>query len=121
MPYLQIVRIDFLALPMEPMMIRHIVLTQFPRDTPEPRIADIYAALASLTSKLPGAHAFTAGPSNSPENLERGYTHGFTIDFDSWADLETYATHPDHKELGAQLTTLAVGGIDGVLVMDLEV
>lgn len=102
-------------------MIRHIVLTKFAPDAPEDRITHLYAALATLTSDLPGAHVFTGGRSQSPENLERGYTHAFTIDFDSWADLETYATHPDHKALGAQLTALAVGGIDGVLVMDLEV
>ena len=105
----------------DPNMIRHIVLTKFPDNTPDPRIAEVYANLATLTKTLPGAHAFTGGRSTSPEHLERGYTHAFTIAFDSWAALHSYAFHPEHKALGAQLVALAEGGIDGLLVMDIDV
>lgn len=102
-------------------MIRHIVLTKFKPETPETRIAAIYAALAALTGRLPGAHGFTGGRSESPENIERGYMHGFVIDFDSWDDLEIYANHPDHIALAAQLVENAVGAVDGILVVDLPV
>ncbi|EBA02829.1 hypothetical protein RB2150_18282 [Rhodobacterales bacterium HTCC2150] len=101
-------------------MIRHIVLTKFNADTTEEKIAAIYAELAALVEKLSGAHGFTGGRSSSPEQIERGYKHGFVIDFDSWADLKTYAEHPEHKALGAQLVQCAIGGIDGILVLDLE-
>lgn len=102
-------------------MIRHIVLTKFKSETTEDEIAEIYAGLSSLTEKLPGAQNFTGGKSQSPEQIERGYMHGFVIDFDTWADLETYATHPEHKALGYQIVQNAINGIDGVLVLDLEV
>ncbi len=102
-------------------MIRHIVLTKFKPRTEERRIAGIYSGLAALTEALPGARSFTGGRSESPEQIERGYMHGFVIDFDSWAALKHYADHPEHKALGAQIIEHAEGGMDGVLVLDLEV
>ncbi len=101
-------------------MIRHIVLTKFKPETKEETIAALYSGLSDLTQTLTGAHNFTGGRSNSPERIERGYKHAFVIDFDSWADLKTYADHPEHKALGAQIVENAIGGIDGILVLDLE-
>lgn len=102
-------------------MIRHIVLTKFREDVSEDTISGIYAELAALTDTLPGAGQFTGGRSKSPEQIERGYMHGFVIDFDSWEALQHYADNPQHKALGKQLVANAVGGIDGLLVLDLEV
>ena len=102
-------------------MIRHIVLTKFQPGTPEDKIAGIYQGLADLTETLPGALGFKGGRSESPEQIERGYMHGFTVDFDDWNALQTYADNPDHKALGAQLVENAVGGIDGILVLDINV
>lgn len=102
-------------------MIRHIVLTKFKLETEESDISEIYEGLAELTSRISGAHGFTGGRSESPEQIERGYKHGFVIDFDSWEVLGTYAQHPQHLALGARIVENAIGGIDGVLVLDLEV
>lgn len=102
-------------------MIRHIVLTKFKPETSERTIAAIYDGLSALAEKLPGAGSFTGGRSQSPEQIERGYMHGFVIDFDSWDALKNYADNEDHKALGGQLVANAVGGIDGILVLDLDV
>ena len=102
-------------------MIRHIVLTKFKPDVSEDTIKGIYNGLSALAAKLPGAANFTGGRSESPEQIERGYMHGFVIDFDSWDALQTYADDEDHKALGGQLVANAVGGIDGILVLDLDV
>ncbi len=102
-------------------MIRHIVLTKFRPDVTEETVETIYTGLADLSETLPGASGFTGGRSESPEQIERGYMHGFVIDFDDWTALETYQNNEAHKALGAQLVENAVGGIDGILVLDLEV
>ena len=47
-------------------MIRHIVLTAFRAEVAEEAIAAIYADLAALTGRLPGARGFTGGRSESP-------------------------------------------------------
>jgi hypothetical protein len=103
------------------MMIRHIVLTKFKPETPEETITEIYAGLAALSENLPGAQNFTGGRSESPEQIERGYMHGFVIDFDDWDALRTYADNDTHKVLGGRLVANAIGGIDGILVLDLDV
>ena len=100
-------------------MIRHIVLTKFKPETSEEVIAGIYSGLSALCAQLPGAGGFTGGRSESPEQMERGYMHGFVVDFEDWKTLQSYADNPDHKALGAQLVENAVGGIDGILVLDL--
>ena len=102
-------------------MIRHIVLTKFKDDVSEETIKGIYDGLSAVADKLPGAANFTGGRSQSPEQIERGYMHGFVIDFHSWDALQTYADNEDHKALGGQLVTNAQGGIDGILVLDLDV
>lgn len=102
-------------------MIRHIVLIRFRAETSEAAISAIFADLHAIKAKLPGVLAITSGRSKSPEQIERGYMHGFVADFADWATLAAYQDHPDHKRLGAALVAAAVGGIDGILVFDLPV
>lgn len=102
-------------------MIRHIVLVRFrPEVTPE-TIAAILADLHAIEGKVPGLLSIASGRSESPEKIERGYMHGFTIDFADWAALDAYQTHPDHRRVGAALVAHAVGGLDGILVFDLPI
>lgn len=102
-------------------MIRHIVLIRFPADADEAAIAAMFAELHRMQAQIPGMLAVTAGRSKSPEQMERGYRHGFVVDFDGWQALQTYQDHPAHRALGAQLTAAAEGGKDGILVFDLPV
>ncbi|WP_170603931.1 Dabb family protein [Ruegeria arenilitoris] len=102
-------------------MIRHIVLTKFKTDVTEETIENIYSGLSELSESLTGAGGFTGGRSNSPEQIERGYMHGFVIDFTDWSALERYQSDETHKALGAKLVQNTIGGIDGILVLDIEV
>ena len=96
-------------------MIRHIVLTKFRSDVTEETVANIYSGLADVAEMLPGASGFTGGRSQSPEQIERGYMHGFVIDFDDWDALATYTENAEHKALGAQLVEL--GPVAGNLLL----
>jgi hypothetical protein len=98
-------------------MIRHIVLLKARTEVTEAHIEGILADLHALS--LPGILAIHSGRSESPEKIERGYLHGFTIDFADWEALATYQAHPDHKRVGAALVAAAEGGLDGILVFDL--
>lgn len=102
-------------------MIRHIVLIRFRTDITVAEVADIFAELHEIEDKLPGLRSITSGRSESPEKIERGYMHGFVADFDDWASLQAYQEHPAHQALGARLVENAQGGIDGILVFDLDV
>ncbi|MES2539587.1 MAG: Dabb family protein [Pseudomonadota bacterium] len=100
-------------------MIRHIVLLKARPDVTEAHIQSIFADLHAL--KLPGILAIHSGRSESPEQIERGYLHGFTVDFADWQALAAYQAHPEHKRVGAALVAAAQGGIEGILVFDLPV
>jgi len=102
-------------------MIRHIVLVRFMQDVTEAQIATLFQDLSTLTDSLAGARNFTGGRSESPEQLEHGYRHGFVIDFDTWADLQAYAIHSTHQALGSKIVANADGGLDGIIVLDLPV
>jgi hypothetical protein len=102
-------------------MIRHIVLIRVRPGVSEADIAAIYAGLSSVVAKHAGAHGFLSGRSASPEQMERGYMHAFTIDFDDWAALDAYAHDREHRALGEQLVGLAQDGLAGLLVLDIEV
>lgn len=98
-------------------MIRHILLVRAPDDS-DAEIATLFSGIAAL--RLPGLLAVSSGPSRSPEDLERGYTHGLVADFADWDALRGYAEDPEHRAIGSRLTMVAEGGIDGLLVVDLE-
>ncbi len=102
-------------------MIRHIVLIRFQPDVTEAAIAGLFAELHQIEGKVPGLLAITSGKSESPEQMERGYMHGFVVDFADWTALQAYQDHPDHQVLGASLTLAALGGKDGILCFDLPV
>lgn len=102
-------------------MIRHIVLIRFRPDVTEDAIARIFDDLTEIRRHLPGMGPFAAGRSESPEMLERGYMHGFTVDFDSWDGLAAYQNHPEHRRVGNAIIAAAEGGIDGILVFDMEI
>lgn len=100
-------------------MIRHIVLIRFRKDLTEEAIAALLAPIGPLSRRM----GFVAvwGRSESPEQIERGYLHGFVADFPSWNTLSVYQSDSDHKAFGAGLVAHADGGIDGLLVFDLAI
>ena len=102
-------------------MIRHIVLIRFRDNVSDAVIDTIFADLHRIREVLPGIISITSGRSESPEQIERGYLHGFVADFTDWDALAAYQAHPDHRRVGDALISNAVGGLDGILVFDLPV
>lgn len=98
-------------------MIRHIVLIRFRAEVTESQAGALLAPLGPLSARL--GFAATWGRSESPEQIERGYMHGFVADFADWPALAAYQQDEEHKAFGAGLVAHAEGGIDGILVFDL--
>ena len=101
-------------------MIRHIVLARFRTDVPDAERQAIFDELAGLQSVVAIKH-FAAGANVSPEPLSKGYTHGFTIDFEDASARDAYLVHPAHQAAGGRLVAAAEGGVEGVLVLDFEI
>jgi len=95
-------------------LLRHVVLFKFKNDTPPKKIKEIEEAFYNLPSKIPQISSYEWGLNNSPENLNKGFTHCFFLTFKSEADRAIYLPHPDHKAFGSLLTPY----LDDVLVID---
>jgi len=99
-------------------MIRHIVLIKFRPDLAAAQIEEKLQSVVALKGKIGGILSITAGENNSPENLEKGFGHGFVVDFADSAARDAYLPHPEHAKVGKSLVEAAEGGIEGVLVFD---
>jgi hypothetical protein len=97
--------------------IKHVALTKFKAGTTEDQIQKAFEELMDLSELVPAVEDYVAGPNNSPEGLNKGYTHGFVMTFTDAAARDAYLTHPDHERVKASVLPL----IEDVLVFDFEV
>ena len=85
-------------------VLRHVVLFKFKENTSKEDIEKVEAAFSALPSKIPQIVGYEWGTNNSPEGLDKGFTHCFFLTFHSEEDRAIYLPHPDHKAFGAILT-----------------
>ncbi|WP_296705472.1 Dabb family protein [Algoriphagus sp.] len=90
--------------PMKPdSVLRHVVLFGFTESTSPEKVQEIVDAFKALPSKIEQIKGFEWGTNNSPEGLNDGLTHAFTLTFHSEEDRDIYLPHPDHKAFGEVL------------------
>lgn len=77
--------------------LRHVVLIKFKEDATEQEIEKVEKAFSALQEKIPVIDDYEWGTNNSPEGLNKGFTHCFFVTFESEEDRETYLPHPEHK------------------------
>jgi Stress responsive A/B Barrel Domain len=99
-------------------MIRHVVLFELKSGTDAQSVAQVFSALKGLQAKIPGILSISTGHDNSPEGLQRGHTHGFTVDFVDAAARDAYLPHPAHQAVGAMIVGITEDGVDGICVVD---
>jgi len=94
--------------------LRHVVLFKFKEEADQESIIEVEEAFRALPSKIPEIKDLEWGINNSPEGLNKGFTHCFFLTFDSEEGRASYLPHPDHKAFGAVLSPL----LEDVLVVD---
>ncbi|SDE07009.1 Stress responsive A/B Barrel Domain [Pricia antarctica] len=95
-------------------LLRHVVMFKFKEDTSKEDIRKVQEAFSALPSKIPQIVSYEWGTNNSPEGLDKGFTHIFFLTFNSEEDRAVYLPHPDHKAFGEILGP----SLDDVLVLD---
>ncbi len=95
-------------------VLRHVVMFKFKEDTSKDDIRKVQDAFSALPSKIPQIASYEWGTNNSPEGLDKGFTHVFFLTFKSEEDRAVYLPHPDHKAFGDVLGP----HLDDVLVLD---
>jgi len=63
--------------------------------------------------------SFEYGVNNSPENLNKGFTHVYLLTFKNAQSRDNYLPHPEHKKFGELLGKLGV--LEEPFVVDFEV
>lgn len=102
-------------------MIRHIVLIRARPGADDAELFGMFARVAAVQPAMPGMRAIVYGRSDSPEQLERGFLHGMVVDFDDWAALAAYQADPRILAIAPAFVAASDGGVDGILVFDMEV
>jgi hypothetical protein len=102
-------------------MIRHIVLCKFKASVSATEREAIFAELAALRGHLTGITGMSFGANVSPEGLGQGFAHGFTIDFTNPAARDAYLADDAHGRAGARLVAALEGGVNGLVVFDIEI
>ena len=94
--------------------LRHVVLFKFKDSTSTADIAKVETAFVALKEQILEIKALEWGLNNSPEALNKEFTHCFFLTFESEEDRDTYLPHPAHKAFGEVLSP----HLDDVLVVD---
>lgn len=81
----------------------HVVSFKFKDSASKEQIKQIEEAFRALKTKIPQIENLQWGLNNSPEGLNKGFTHGWILSFGSEADRDGYLKHPDHVEFGKLL------------------
>lgn len=95
-------------------MLRHIVLFGFVESATKADIAEVVRRFAALRDLVDGIETFEWGTNNSPEHLDHGLTHCFTLTFGSTEARDAYLRAPDHVAFADWVGTL----VEHVTVVD---
>jgi hypothetical protein len=94
--------------------LRHVVLFGWKANADTAAINRVVDAFRALPKQIKTIKKFEWGVNNSPENLNQGLTHCFTLTFKSEKDRDDYLVNPSHKEF----TRLLPDVLEKVAVLD---
>jgi len=97
--------------------IKHIALFKFKEGTTEEQVQKVLDELMDLSETVSGVEDYVAGANNSPEGLNKSYTHGFVMTFTDAAARDAYLRNPDHEKVKATV----LPQIDDITIFDFEV
>jgi hypothetical protein len=91
--------------------VKHIVLLKFKEGITQEQIDTLFAEILDLTENVPGVEDYVAGTNNSPEGLNKGFTHGFVMTFTDAQTRDAYLNHADHQRVKAQILEFMDDGL----------
>ncbi|WP_150450863.1 Dabb family protein [Arenibacter lacus] len=78
-------------------LLRHVVLFKFKEGTSKADISKVETAFSALPNNIPEIMDYEWGLNNSPEGINKGFTHCFLVTFNSEEARAIYLPHPAHK------------------------
>jgi hypothetical protein len=80
-------------------VIRHILLIKFKDSADLFEVAKLRALFELMPTKVEGVVSVEWGLNDSPENMNKGYTHSVLMTFANEAGRQHYLSHPEHEVL----------------------
>jgi len=77
--------------------LRHVVLFAFKDSATPQQIDSVVSDFATLPAAIPGIVSYEWGTNVSPEGLNDGFTHCFTLTFASAEARDGYLVHAAHQ------------------------
>jgi hypothetical protein len=99
--------------------VKHIVVFKYKASATSGQINEVTKAFKALKRKIPGIVSFEYGVNNSPENLNKGFTHVYLVTFENAGARDAYLPHPEHKKFGELLGELDI--LQEAFVVDFQV
>jgi hypothetical protein len=97
-----------LALKQDSEPVRHVVVFKYKQDAAEDQIRQVTREFRALQHRIDGITAFEYGVNNSPEGLDRGFTHIYLMTFENVAARDAYLPHPEHEKFVGLLGELDI-------------
>lgn len=99
--------------------VRHVVVFNYKDEATDKQIKQVTEAFRSLQDDIPGIVAFEDGVNNSPEGLNKGFTHVYVVTFEDAEARDEYLPHPEHKKFVALMEELDI--LEDVFVVDYSI
>ena len=94
--------------------LKHVVLFTFKASSSKAAVDSVVKAFNHLYGTVPQVKNMEWGLNMSPEHLDQGFTHCFSLTFSNEKDLADYQLHPAHKAF----QTILKPHMDKVFVVD---
>lgn len=78
--------------------LRHFVAFKFKSTATPAQIDSVIAAFIALKKSISEVQSIESGPNESPEQLNKLFTHGFLVTFAGAKERDVYLTHPAHEK-----------------------
>lgn len=98
--------------------LKHCVFMEFKPEIGRSQQTILFNKFAALQANIEGFLNIEFGNNIDLEN-KSNCNAGFIIDFENQTSLNRYTQHHEHKRLGAELVSICVGGVEGIIVFDL--
>ena len=102
-------------------MLKHCVFLNFKDDVLNGEKEAIMEGLVSLVGVVDGMIDMSFGPNLDFEKKTPDFDYGFIISFRDRKAHLSYEAHETHVEMGSRLVAACDGGVDGIVVFDLDV
>jgi len=94
--------------------LRHVVLFKFKETSTPKEVKKVEDAFDALPTQIKEIKDYERGLNNSPENLNKGFTHCFFVTFDNEEERSIYLDHSAHKAF----VEILKPHLEDVLVLD---